>query len=224
VTFWIKVSLDNYANVYPVNAVQWQPIQIMLQNCQVTDFTFPAQANVNYIVYTPIIYVPMSHFAEIDQAGFIRTGSSCGYSISYTVTWQNYWGTAISLPSFISWNPTLFRFEIQSSDAIDFSSARQFYTLQLTASISSSDMNPPFSKTQTFNLTADSACLGDQVTVLTGIADYTYYINENTEKGTWVYGLTPKPKLVVWQPTWSQSVGGCPVDAKLYRVINDRRV
>lgn len=55
------------------------------------------------------------------------------------------------------------------------------------------------------------------MTVVTSISDYTYYINENTEKGTWVQGILPKPKVKTWTPQWTQTVDGCPVVAKLYR-------
>jgi hypothetical protein len=36
------------------------------------------------------------------------------------------------------------------------------------------------------------------MTIVTGITDYTYYINENTELNTWTYGTTPKPKVMSW--------------------------
>lgn len=118
-TFWIKVSLDDYSVLNPVNAVRWEPVRVMIKNCIVTDFTFSQQADVHYNLYTPVVYIPMSTFTEVDQAGFIKTGSSCGYTVTYTPKWRNYWGTVIDLPSFIIWNPTDFRFEVQSSDLID---------------------------------------------------------------------------------------------------------
>jgi len=46
---------------------------------------------------------------------------------------------------------------------------------------------------------------------VTPISDYTYYINENTERNVWNYGTTPKPKDMKWMPQWSQSVPGCPL-------------
>jgi hypothetical protein len=33
ITFWIKVSLDNYSVLNPVNAVRWEPVNIRLKNC-----------------------------------------------------------------------------------------------------------------------------------------------------------------------------------------------
>jgi hypothetical protein len=64
-------------------------------------------------------------------------------------------------------------------------------------------MNPVFTKTQTINLIVDNACTTDEMTIVTSIADYTYYINENTEKGTWVQGVLPKPKDMKWYPQWT---------------------
>ena len=55
------------------------------------------------------------------------------------------------------------------------------------------------------------------MSIITSITDYTYYINENTEKGTWVKGQTPKPLDKKWVPTWAQTVPGCPLRWKLYR-------
>jgi hypothetical protein len=57
VTFWVKVSLDDYATLNPYTAVRWEPIKIRLKNCIVTDFTFPAVADVTYTLYTPVIYI-----------------------------------------------------------------------------------------------------------------------------------------------------------------------
>lgn len=61
-------------------------------------------------------------------------------------------------------------------------------------------MNPVFTKTQTVNLIVDNACTTDEMTIVTSISDYTYYINENTEKGTWAQGVLPKPKDMKWYP------------------------
>ena len=85
-------------------------------------------------------------------------------------------------------------------DAADISNSRQIYKLELTASVSSLDMNPPFTKTQPVNLIVDNGCALDSMTIVTGITDYTYYINENTEKGTWAQGVLPKPKDMKWYP------------------------
>jgi len=46
-------------------------------------------------------------------------------------------------------------------------------------------MNPVLTKTQTVNLIVDNECEHDEMTITQSITDYTYYINENTEKGSW---------------------------------------
>lgn len=42
-------------------------------------------------------------------------------------------------------------------------------------------MDPPFVKTQKFNLIVTNDCLYDTITVDVDIDDYIYYINEDTE-------------------------------------------
>jgi hypothetical protein len=63
-------------------------------------------------------------------------------------------------------------------------------------------MNPIFTKTQTVNLIVVDCCPSDtmQVNDDGGIADYVYYINENTEKDVWDFGTTPVPKVKTWLP------------------------
>lgn len=166
----------------------------------------------------------MTQFTEVNDANYLKAGqTSCGYPVTYSAQWKNFYGTVIDLPSFIIWNPTNFRFEVQSSNGIDLTNARQTYEIHLTASVPSTDMSPPFSKTQVVKLNAKNDCLADEMTVLSGITDYTYYINENTEKDVWTFGTTPKPKVMTWNPTWSQSVAGCPIEAKLYRTVSGVR-
>jgi hypothetical protein len=78
-------------------------------------------------------------------------------------------------------------------------------------------MNPPLIKTNVVDLNVRNGCLDDQMTIVTSITDYTYYINENSEINVWNYGTTPKPKDMKWFPQWTQSVPGCPLVQKLYR-------
>jgi len=92
----------------------------------------------------------------------------------------------------------LFRYAVQSMDPADITHSRQTYRLELSASVSLLDMNPTFSKTQTVTLVVNNGCALDEMTIVTGITDYTYYINENTEKGTWTQGVLPKPKNMQW--------------------------
>ena len=146
-TFYLKVSLDNYSILNPVNAVRWEPIRIRLKNCIVSDFTFPTVSDVQYTLYTPVIYIQMTQFTEAPLAGFVKTGTTCGYTVTYTVLWRNYYDTVIPLPPFITWNAALFRFEVYSKDPADLTNSRQGYKLELTGSIASTDMNPVFKKT-----------------------------------------------------------------------------
>jgi hypothetical protein len=79
-------------------------------------------------------------------------------------------------------------------------------------------MNPPLIKTQVVNLIVKNNCVNDTITIVNPISDYTYYINENSERNVWNYGTTPKPKNMQWWPKWTQSVEGCPVRPVLYRI------
>jgi hypothetical protein len=74
------------------------------------------------------------------------------------------------------------------------------YKLELTGSISTTDMNPPLIKTNVVELLVRNGCLDDQMTIVTSIEDYTYYINENTEIDVWNFGTEPKPKDMQWFP------------------------
>lgn len=146
-----------------------------------------------------------------------KVGSTCGYTVTYSVKWRNFFDTTIPLPPWIVWKPTEFRYEVYTNDPKDINHTRQIYKLELTASIASTDMNPVLTKTQTVNLIVDNQCTNDEMTITQSITDYTYYIDENTEKGTWQQGNTPKPKDMKWYPKWTQKVEGCPVMQKLYR-------
>jgi hypothetical protein len=42
----------------------------------------------------------------------LATPLTCGYSVTYTVKWRNYYETKIPLPDWIIWNPTDFRYEV----------------------------------------------------------------------------------------------------------------
>ncbi len=111
-TFYVRVSLDNYSILNPVNDVRWEPIRVNLQNCQITDLTFSAVADVPYNVYTPIVYIPLVRFTEVNNGLFKVAGSTCGYTVSYTAKWRDFYDTVIPLPTWIVWNPTNFRYEI----------------------------------------------------------------------------------------------------------------
>ena len=115
----------------------------------------------NYNIYTPIIYIPMPAFTEVNDPSYIKTGTSCGYAITYTTKWKDYWGTVINLPSFIQWNAANFRYEVQSNDPADLTHSRQTYELELTASTSVADMNPIYQKTHKITLIVNNGCLND---------------------------------------------------------------
>ena len=111
--FYLRVSLEDYVILNPVNAVRWEPIPINLHNCQISDFTFPAVADVNYNVYTPIIYIIMTQFTETSISNpRVSSPATCGYTVTYTVKWRNYYDTVIPLPPWIVWNPVNFRYEV----------------------------------------------------------------------------------------------------------------
>jgi len=197
----------------------------------------------------------MTHFTQVvderDTLAYVDSSvdgyNTCDYTITYTATWRNFYGTVLPLPTFVTWNNDgsgdddsaggVFRFEIQSNNTMDLSGVvlnssaptnitvdtRQTYVLQLTASVSSDDMDPPFRKTSEIWLDVNNYCLQDVVTPVNSIDDYVYYINENTEINVWndhTLGVSPlpRPKVVNWYPRWTQSVSGCPLEQHLYRV------
>ena len=105
----------------------------------------------------------MAEFTEtVDSNGPPSLSGGCNYVPTYTVKWRNFYDTTLDLSyldgtgDFIRWvntlTPTdstsLFRYEIYSTDPSDIDTTRQLYYLELTATISTSDMNPAFSKTQ----------------------------------------------------------------------------
>jgi hypothetical protein len=200
----------------------------------------------------------MTHFTQVvderDTLAYVDSSvdgyNTCDYTITYTATWRNFYGTVLPLPTFVTWNNDgsgdddpaggVFRFEIQSNNTMDLSGVvlnssaptnitvdtRQTYVLQLTASVSSDDMDPPFRKTSEIWLDVNNYCLQDVVTPVNSIDDYVYYINENTEINVWndhTLGGSPlpRPKVVNWYPRWTQSVSGCPLEQHLYRVYSD---
>ena len=147
----------------------------------------------------------MTSFTEVSNNRRAATPTTCGYTVTYTVMWRDFYGSIIPLSQapFIVWNPVNFRYEVYSNDPLDINNTRQFYKLELTGSISTTDMNPPFSKTSTVNLVVENGCLLDTMTIVTPITDYTYYINENTELNAWAFGTVPKPKDMKWYPQWT---------------------
>lgn len=110
-----------------------------------------------YNVYTPVIYIPMTAFGEVSNNRRVSSPSTCGYTVTYTVMVQDWYLTRVPLGvpdhlPWIKWNAVNFRYEIQTNDPLDISGTRQWYKLELTASIATTDMNPAFTKTQVVNL------------------------------------------------------------------------
>lgn len=166
VTYYLKVSLDDYVVDYEKygHVVYYNQFKVNMKNCQVTGFNKDNDQTYNYILYTPVIKKPYTAFTDIAQAGTIRTGSNCGYTVNYKVEWETYWGTRITIPTFIEWYEGSTTFWIQSDDTIDLTDERQTYTIVLTGSIDITDMNPIFEDEYKFTLTVVNDCTTDVMT------------------------------------------------------------
>jgi hypothetical protein len=66
VTYWVRVGLLKYENVFPEETVRWEPVKINMMNCQITDFTLVAVADVTYCIHQPVIYIDMTAFTEVN--------------------------------------------------------------------------------------------------------------------------------------------------------------
>lgn len=174
VQYWIKATLDDYIVLYPEEATQWEPFNVNIQNCRVIDYTFSDptasyQWNavtppfILYNIYTPVQWITMAEFVEVlDPNGPAAYSAGCNYVPTYTVKWRNFYDTTLELDylndqgTFMRWVNNLtptdttseFRYEIYSNDPLDIDNTRQIYYLELTATIATADMDPPFSKTQ----------------------------------------------------------------------------
>ena len=195
----------------------------------------------------------MAEFTEtVDTNGPPSMLGGCNYVPTYTVKWRNFYDTTLDLTfldgtgDLIRWvntlTPTdttsLFRYEIYSNDPNDIDTTRRIYLMELTATISTSDMNPPYSETQQIRVEINNGCLLDEITNNGNFDDsnkqimdynydptaskYVYYINEATEENTWVQdGLGTAPWTRQWLTSWSQTVHGCPVEYKIYITKDD---
>ena len=110
VTYYIKATLDDYLVLYETEATQWIPFIVNIFNCQVTGYSFPTFTDPIYNVYTPIYWIEMTAFTEV--------GTSCGWPITYTVKWKDFYETELPLTdtNFVEWNEPDFRFEVQTDD------------------------------------------------------------------------------------------------------------
>ena len=190
VTFYVRVILVDYYAVYPQYAIWYEPFRFRLKNCQVASYSWASVADVSYNVYTPVYWIDVPEFTQVpDDTTFSRSASErCGYTLTYTASWLNFYDTVIDLPPFITWNESDRRFEVYSADPDDIDTTRQFYVIQLTASVSLTDMDPIFEDTLQFNLYLANGCLADEITIQTDIDDYIYYINEDTYEPDFIQG------------------------------------
>lgn len=146
VTFYVRVVLVDYYALYPQYAIHWEPFRFRLKHCQVASFSWTPVDSVYYNLYTPIEYVEVPEFSQVPtDVSFSKSEAErCGYAVTYSASWLIYLDSAVDLPPFILWNDNDRRFEIFSDSPSEVDFSRQYYTIQLTASISESDMNPPF--------------------------------------------------------------------------------
>jgi hypothetical protein len=126
----------------------------------------------------------MTHFDQVvdeSSSGAFKHGNEnghgwCYYTVYYTATWKNFYNTVLPLPNFVAWKQDddneIFRFEVQSNNTMDLSgivlptdnytaATRQTYTLQLTATVSVNDMDPPIVRTTEVWLDVNNYCLQD---------------------------------------------------------------
>lgn len=161
-----------------------------MKNCQIASFTKDAAGAVSYILYTPVVKYPYTAWTDVAEAGTARSGSSCGYGITYSTLWRDFYDTTLPLPTMVNWKWSadgIHAFWIYSDDTSMVEYDRQEFVIELTGTISLSDMNPLFSETWTLTITVTNDCPTDTLTLDTTAAyvhtfeDYTYYIDENTD-------------------------------------------
>lgn len=129
VTMYVRVILVDYYAVYPQYAIWYEEFRYQLKNCQVESFTWTSIADIAYNVYTPVYHVDIPEFTQVpDDTTYSRSVyDRCGYDITYTASWLNFYDTVIDLPPFILWSEADRRFEIYSADPDDIDDTRQFY-------------------------------------------------------------------------------------------------
>jgi hypothetical protein len=200
---YVRSILVDYQYDYPdpSMAFLYDTITLNIRNCMVDSFTKPAQpADIFYNVHTPVWWEPFGPFVSVPDAATLRTPAvACGYTITYTRLWHNYWDTIIELPDFIIWNGDDERFEIYTDDPGWISDLMNEYVICVEGTIDETQQYPALVDSVCFNLEVNNGCLLDEMSVTTTnaeIADgYIYYINENTEYPTHVYSAVGIPKL-----------------------------
>ena len=207
VQYYLKVTLDDYVYRYPKEAVYYEPFRLNMRNCIVESFNIGAWVtNQEYILYTPVEKYPYDVWTHVAKAATSKAPyTNCQhYPITYTVKWKNFYETKLEISDVSGANGNFIwnqigsgvhdapSFWMQSDDLIDPDTARQTYTIELTASISNTDMNPIYTQTETFELKIVNNCPSDVLTNLVnsftdydGCAsppcEYTYYIGEHTD-------------------------------------------
>jgi len=124
--------------------------------------------------------------------------AECGYVLTYEARWFTFYGTYITLPSFIIWDKFNWLFTVQTDDPTMVGE----YEVELKAMVQITDMDPIYEEYIRFKIIVSNGCLLDEVTVTSAIGDQTHYINYD-------------PQLNL-DPTWTQTVDGCPVTFDVY--------
>jgi hypothetical protein len=180
VTYYVKVSLDDYATDYP-DTIIYEKFTVDYKNCMVTDFDFENISDLEYNIYTTGNSFNIPLFTEEIQAGYNRLPiPTCGYDITYTVLLDD--GSA--LPAFMKWDE-IDRIFSYSSDSIDDVNT---YNIVVSASVSANMMSGGFSKDLTFTVKVENGCASDTIAFNDFIVDYTYYLGVDTDEDSgWPY-------------------------------------
>lgn len=90
------------------------------------------------------------------------------------------------------------------------------YEIELTASTSTLDQNPPATHTQTFTINVENRCLLDEVSVMSTPWDsiYTYYLGGETEAPS-LLELGGAASLISIDASWANTVADCPWELKM---------
>ena len=98
---------------YPDGDVYYESFTINMRACMISQLTTSGDGTLTYNLYTPVEYISYTAFTLTHVAGTEQPpNTDCGYTLDYTAQWLTYYGTVISLPSFITWDHSNFRFEV----------------------------------------------------------------------------------------------------------------
>ena len=194
VTYYLKVTLLDYQDDYSdgdEEAIYYEAFLLNMKNCQVTSFTKDADFTQSYVLYTPVEKIPYTAWVDVAAVGTTNGASNCGYTVSYSVKWKNFYETELTLPTMVNWKwdsgAGFHAFWIYSDDTSMVEYDRQEFVIELTGSTTTADMNPVYSEVWTLTVNVVNDCLTDTLSLDTTLAyvhtfqDYTYYIDENTD-------------------------------------------